>query len=107
MEVDTNSKEEEPRMKNTKNQATPEEIADGMPIGVAMDAFLKHASPDDIQQVHRIYDVIVQSIDPLRSEGITGHQVTIAALNFARVMLLAQAEHADGIPDNLLRFPGS
>jgi hypothetical protein len=42
----------------------------------------------------------------LRASGITGKQATIAALNFAYVMLLAQAEYSEtGGKMNVLRFP--
>jgi hypothetical protein len=40
----------------------------------------------------------------MRNEGITGKQVTMAALDFARVMVQAQAEYVQA-SENVIRFP--
>jgi hypothetical protein len=91
---------------NEAEGATPEEIALGMPIGVAMDAYLRCATEHDHVESKRIYDGIVDVIEGLRDSGITGKQATMAALNFAYVMLLAQAEYVEtGGKMNVLRFP--
>ena len=83
------------RVVRTKAKATPEEIAWGMPIGVAMDAYVRHATKPDHIESKRIYDGIIDVIEGLRASGITGKQATMAALNFAYVMLLAQAGYAE------------
>jgi hypothetical protein len=94
------------RAKKTTAKPTPEEIAWGMPIGVAMDAYLHSATEDDCLEAKRIYDGFADVIENLRASGITGKQATMASLEFAYAMLLAQADYLQsGGKMNVLRFP--
>lgn len=68
-----------------------------MPITLMMEEYLKHASDSDLEQTDWILEAIICAIDELRSEGVTGKQVTIAALSFARVMVLAQVEQVKSV----------
>jgi hypothetical protein len=82
------------KRKATKTkQLTPEQISWGMPIGVAMEACFNNASKRDFAQKNRIYKAFINAVDYLRDKGINGKQVTMAALDFARVMVQAQAEY--------------
>jgi hypothetical protein len=88
-----------------KNKELPhKQIAGAIPIALVMETYLEHASDIDLEQADRILETIICAIDGLRSDGITGKQVTIAALSFARVMVLAQAEEVQSDPENMISF---
>jgi hypothetical protein len=78
-----------------KEGLTPEQISFNMPIGVAMEAFFDDATSDDFRLKNKVYDALTEAIDSVRDEpGMTTRHGVMATLDFARVMLLAHAEHA-------------
>ena len=90
-------------MKKSKELPSTQ-IVRAMPITLMMEEYLNHASDSDLEQTDRILEAIISAIDELRSEGITGKQVTIAALSFARVMVLAQGEQLKCDPEDIISF---
>jgi hypothetical protein len=93
------------KRKATKTkQLTPEQISWNMPIGAAMEAYFNTASEKDFMQKNRIYEALINAVDGLRDKGINGKQVTMAALDFARVMVQAQAEYVQ-TAGKVVQFP--
>lgn len=103
--MSTTKKAATTKRKATKTkQLTPEQISWNMPIGAAMEAYFNTASKKDFMQKNRIYEAFINAVDGLRDKGINGKQVTMAALDFARVMVQAQAEYVQGT-ENVIQFP--
>jgi hypothetical protein len=71
-EIMVTKKKATKRAVKTEPKATPKEIAWSMPIGVAMDAYLRHATERDHVESMRIYDAIIGSLDPFA--GLRHHR---------------------------------
>lgn len=78
-----------------KAKPTPEQISWNMPIGVAMEAFFGKATKKDFALKNKLYKAFTDSLDQFRDDpAVTTRHFTMAALDLARVSLLAHAEHA-------------
>ena len=84
------------RKSTTKSKSrarmTPDEIAWNMPLGVAMDAIFMTASPRDYQLKNKMYAAFAATMDQA-PKGATTKHFYMAALDLARVAIMAQAEH--------------
>lgn len=76
-------------------KSTPEQISYNMPIGVAMEAFFGNATKKDFAQKNKLYKAFTDALDQFRNDpAVNTRHFTMAALDLARVSLLAHAEHA-------------
>jgi hypothetical protein len=91
-----------PVKRASKKTIMAEEFVLGMSFGDARRTFLQKATKRDITPAKRLYQRFVDIIEEFRDQpGLSGHNVTMAAVEFARIMVVSQLEHAaQGSPGN-------
>lgn len=86
---------EAPAKSNADAQPTPNQIAWNVPICVAMGAFFGTASAKDYRLKNKMYEAFADTMDAAPA-GATTYHFVMAALDLARVALIAHAEQTHG-----------
>jgi hypothetical protein len=79
----------------SKKAITAEEFVLGMSFGDARRMFVHKATKRDVTLAKRLYQRFVDMIEEFHDQpGLSGHNVTMAAVELAKVMVVCQLEDA-------------
>jgi hypothetical protein len=83
------------KVSKAKARLTPAQIAWNIPLGAGMEAFFGNATKKDFAQKNKLYEAFTETLDQFRADSaVNTRHFAMAAIDLARVALLAHAEHA-------------